>query len=242
MKERECVAMVPARIGSTRLRMKNLALINGKPMIAYAIEAALSSGVFSRVVLNADHDIFAEIAHRYSVEFYRRPDRLGSSITKSDDVVADFMEKHPSQAVAWVNPTSPLQSGNEVARVVGHFFDEHLDSLITVRDEQVHSNYDRAPLNYTLDGQFAQTQDLIPVQLFVYSVMMWRCKPFMAQYAKDGYALFCGKTGFYPVGKLSSVIIKRQEDLMLADQILRTLDAGQSVQITYDPIVEKMNE
>ena len=30
------IAMIPARIGSTRLKMKNLALLNGKPLIAYS--------------------------------------------------------------------------------------------------------------------------------------------------------------------------------------------------------------
>ena len=61
------IAMIPARIGSTRLRMKNLALINGKPLIYYAIEAAKTSGVFTRVILNSDHEIFADIARRYNV-------------------------------------------------------------------------------------------------------------------------------------------------------------------------------
>ena len=64
------IAMVPARIGSTRLKMKNLALINGKPLISYAIEAAKASGVFSRVVVNSDNEIFAGIAKRYGVDFY----------------------------------------------------------------------------------------------------------------------------------------------------------------------------
>ena len=98
------VAMVPARMGSERLRLKNLALLNGKPLISYAVEAAKDSGAFSRVVLNSDGDIFSKVAQRYGVDFYLRPDQLGSSDTNSDDVVYDFMRKHPSDLVAWVNP------------------------------------------------------------------------------------------------------------------------------------------
>lgn len=242
MSDRQCIAMIPARIGSTRLKMKNLALINGKPMISYAIEAAKKSGVFSRVVLNADHEIFQKIADRYQVEFYHRPKQLGSSTTKSDDVVADFMDNFPAEAVAWVNPTSPLQPGKEVAQVIKYFFDQNLDSLITVKDEQVHCNYQDEPLNYHLDEQFAQTQDLVPVQPFVYSVMMWRSSVFKEKYKQEGYALFCGNTGFYPVSKLSSVIIKRKEDLLLADHLMRTLVSGVAEELTYDPIVEELNE
>ena len=75
------IAMIPARIGSTRLKMKNLALVNGRPLIYYSIRAAQDSGVFDRVVLNSDHEVFGEIADRYGAEFYHRPLKLGSSET-----------------------------------------------------------------------------------------------------------------------------------------------------------------
>ena len=48
------IAMIPARIGSTRLKYKNLALINGKPLIYYAINAAKNSKMFNKIVLNSD--------------------------------------------------------------------------------------------------------------------------------------------------------------------------------------------
>ena len=80
------IAMIPARVGSERLKMKNLALINGKPLIYYSIKAAKDSGIFDKIVLNSDSQIFGEIATRYDIDFYLRPRELGSSETKSDDV------------------------------------------------------------------------------------------------------------------------------------------------------------
>jgi CMP-N,N'-diacetyllegionaminic acid synthase len=70
------IAMIPARIGSTRLKMKNLALLNGKPLIAYSILAAKQAGVFDRIVINSDSHIFKSIADSYEVEFYKRPVHL----------------------------------------------------------------------------------------------------------------------------------------------------------------------
>jgi len=46
--------MIPARFGSIRLKMKNSSLIDGKPMISYAIKAAKDSNVFNRVIVNSD--------------------------------------------------------------------------------------------------------------------------------------------------------------------------------------------
>ncbi|MDD9303633.1 MAG: hypothetical protein HUK40_15335 [Desulfobacter sp.] len=160
-KQEKIIAMIPARIGSTRLPKKNLALINGQPLISYAINAAKASGIFDRIIINADHAVFDKMAQRYGVEFYHRPEHLGSSATKSDDVVMDFIDKHPGDIVCWVNPTSPLQTGQEIKKVVTHFQTQGLDSLITTIDQQVHANFQGSPLNYKTDELFAQTQDLV---------------------------------------------------------------------------------
>ncbi len=232
------IAMVPARMGSTRLTIKNLALLNGKPLIYYAIKASKDSGVFERIVINSEHPLFAKIARRYGVEFYRRPDEWATSDAKSDSVVYDFLTKNPCDIVAWVNPTSPLQTGEEVRRVVEYFREEKLDSLITVKDEQVHCMYRGRPVNFRMDEEFAKTQDLSPVHPFVYSVMMWRSRPFMREFEKKGRALFCGKFGVYSVSRLTGIIIKREEDLMLADYIMRAAARGKRYKVRYDRLVK----
>ena len=107
-------AMIPARIGSMRFKMKNLAMLNGKPMIAYAIEAAISSKVFDKVIVNSDSEVFQPIAENYGAEFYLRPEHLGGSFVKSDDVVKDFIEKYPSDIVVWENPIAPLQTVEDI--------------------------------------------------------------------------------------------------------------------------------
>ena len=239
-KDINIIAMIPARIGSTRLKMKNLALIDGKPLIYYTIEAAKTSGVFSRVVLNSDSEIFAEIAKRYDVEFYQRPVELGSSTTKSDAVVYDFMTKHPSDILVWANPTSPLQTGDEVKDVIKYFIKEGLDTLITTKNEQVHCAYQDKPVNSRTEEIFAQTQDLEPVQSFVYSIMMWRSRTFMDTYEKRGRALFSGKVGYYPVSKKTSLIVKTEEDLLLADFIMRAEKQYKGQRIEYDKIVQDL--
>lgn len=228
--------MIPARMGSTRLAMKNLALIGGKPMIYYAIKAAKDSGVFGRVVINSEDAIFKRIASRYGADFYRRPSEWASSSAKSDFVVYDFVKNNPCDIVAWVNPTSPLQTGEEVRDVVRYFIGEKLDSLITVKDEQVHCVYKGKPVNFRTGEVFAQTQDLAPAQPFVYSVMMWRTRAFVRAFEKNGHAFFCGKVGYYPVSKLSGIIIKRQEDLMVADYMLRAIRKAPNYRVKYDNI------
>lgn len=238
----DIIAMVPARTGSTRLKMKNLALINDKPLISYVIKAAKASGVFSKVIVNSDNEIFAEIAKRYGVEFYLRPKELGSSTTKSDNVVYDFMLKHPSYILAWVNPTSPLQTGEEIKEVINYFLKEDLDTLITVKNEQVHCIYEEKPVNFKIEEIFAQTQDLKPVQPFVYSIMMWKSKTFIDTFERQGYALFCGRIGYYPVSKETAIIIKTEGDIMLADSIMRKRNSSSNYELKYDELVKSLGD
>ena len=232
-------AMIPARMGSTRLAMKNLALLDGKPLIYYAVRAARESGVFDRIVINSENDIFEKIALRYKVDYYRRPAQFATSGARSDSVVYDFMRNNPSDIVVWVNTTSPLQTGYDIRGAVEYFLKEGLDSLITIKNEQVHCFYRGKPVNFRTDRIFDRTQDLTPVQSFVYSLMMWRSEIFIKMYEKKGRALFCGKFGVYPVRKDSTVIIKREEDLILADHILCSRKKRKKFSLKYDKIINR---
>ena len=107
--KKKIYAMIPARKGSVRLKMKNLALLDNKPLIYYAINAAKKSKQFDKIIINSDHKIFNKIANRYKIDFYLRPKSFGRSSTKSDDVVYDFIKKNPdAKFVVWVNPIAPL--------------------------------------------------------------------------------------------------------------------------------------
>jgi len=48
------IAIIPARAGSKRLKNKNLKLINGKPLIYYAIKTAIKSKLFDEVIISTD--------------------------------------------------------------------------------------------------------------------------------------------------------------------------------------------
>ena len=225
-------AMIPARIGSTRFKMKNLAMLNGKPMIAYSIVAALSSKVFDRVIVNSDSDVFRSIAEEYGAEFYLRPEHLGGSSVKSDDVVQDFINKYPSDVVVWENPIAPLQTIEDIRNTIQYFLSNDLDSLFTVKEEQIQCVYENKPINYIEQDKFAQTQDLTPVCPFVPFIMMWKTDTFLNSLKERGYAFFSGKVGYFPVSRLSSVIIKYEDDFRIAEILIKSMIEGKK-EINY---------
>lgn len=71
------LAVIPARGGSKRIPRKNIKLFCGKPMIAWSIEAALSSGCFDKVIVSTDDLEIAEVARCYGAEVpFMRPEWL----------------------------------------------------------------------------------------------------------------------------------------------------------------------
>jgi len=235
-------AMIPARVGSTRLAVKNLALIDGSPMIYYAINSTKESGVFDKIIINSDHTLFSEIATRYNVEFYLRPKELGSSDTKSDDVVFNFINSFKdADYLAWVNPIAPFQTSTEIKNAVNYFINNNLDSLITTEEKQVHCIFDNKPVNFEKESLFAQTQDLIPVKAFTYSVMMWRTKRFVEEYSRIGRAFFCGNFGTFTVSKKAGWKMNYAEDILLADEVMSAQNRIiKSKKVIYDISIKNL--
>jgi hypothetical protein len=121
-----------------------------------------------------------------------------------------------------------------VRGAVARIIEEGLDSMITARDEQVHCFYKGRPVNFSMRGLFARTQELTPVQPLVYSVMMWRTVPFIREFEEKGCSFFCGNFGLHPVGRLSAFIIKTEDDLLLAEGVMRVINRRGGYAVKYD--------
>ncbi len=73
------LGIIPARGGSQRLLRKNVRLLAGKPLIAWAIEAAREAKLLSQVIVSSDDHEILEIARRYrQVISLQRPAELAN--------------------------------------------------------------------------------------------------------------------------------------------------------------------
>ena len=232
--------MIPARIGSQRLKFKNLCLINGKPLIYYSINSSRKSKVFDKIIINSDHKIFSKIADRYKVEFFKRPSILGGNNIKSDDVVNNFFKNFDCDILVWVNPIAPLQEAKEIKKIVNYFKNNKFDSLYTVVNRKVHSLFKNRILNFNKNTKFQQTQSLTPVTEMVYSLMMWRKKSFTKFYGKYKNAFLRGKVCYYPVDQENLIIVKNINDIKIAESFILTKQKNELIK--YDKLLKKIND
>jgi len=114
------LAVIPARGGSKRIPRKNIKSFHGKPMIAYAIQAALASNVFDKVIVSTDDDEIASVALVYGAEVpFVRPAELADDHTPTVPVIAHAIESCLAQGwdvqqVCCIYPGVPFISTSEL--------------------------------------------------------------------------------------------------------------------------------
>ena len=85
--------MIPARGGSKRIPRKNLRSFNGKPIMAYSIEAAAGCGLFDRVIVSTDDGEIADVARKHGAEVpFVRPSALADDHTGTNSVVRHALD------------------------------------------------------------------------------------------------------------------------------------------------------
>lgn len=135
----ENICIIPARGGSKRIPRKNIKDFLGKPIIAYSIEAALKSGVFSEVMVSTDDEEISEIARSYgaNVPFFRTSQNSNDFATTAD-VLVEVITKYSKKGIEFDNfcclyPTVPFITPEKLVQGYTKLIDFELDTLITVQ-------------------------------------------------------------------------------------------------------------
>lgn len=113
------VAFVPARSGSERVPGKNVRTLAGHPLLAYAIETALQSSVFVRVVVSTDSEDIAEIARWYGAEVpFLRPSEYATATSPDIEWLTFTLERLGERydLFAIVRATNPFRGPDVVKR------------------------------------------------------------------------------------------------------------------------------
>ncbi len=132
------IAIITARGGSKRIPKKNIKEFCGKPIIAYSIEAALYSGVFSEVMVSTDSDEIAEIATEYgAVVPFMRSEKTSSDFATTRDVLMEVLseyEKHDKtfDDMTCIYPTAPFVTAEKLKQAVTIFHETNCSLLIPV--------------------------------------------------------------------------------------------------------------
>lgn len=116
------MAVIPARGGSKRIPRKNIKDFNGKPMIAWSIEAAIASGCFDNVIVSTDDDEIRGVALRFGAEVpFVRPAELANDHAGTTEVIGHATQwaldqGHDVQSVCCIYATAPFVQVDDLRR------------------------------------------------------------------------------------------------------------------------------
>ena len=216
-------AFIGCRLGSTRVKFKNLSLLDKKPLFSYLTESAIKSNNIDNLFLNTDSQFIVDVAKEIfqnNLSYYIRPSHLGSSKAKLDDFVYDFMTKFPSEITIFFNPCCLFLKTETIDKAIEYFNENNLDSLCASKVAQTLCFINNNPINFSFDTGQPRTQDLEPVHCQTCAFFIWRTETFLKAYRKNNAGNFCGKFESYGLSTLESIDIDTEEDFLIAENIL----------------------
>jgi CMP-N-acetylneuraminic acid synthetase len=140
-KGKSILVVVPARGGSKGVKLKNIRMINGVPLVARVGHVVKQLSYVDRAVISTDHPEIAEIAEKSGLDVpFMRPESL------SGDVVADGLVLHHAllecekidnrtyDVVVMLQPTSPFRKPEHVTQTVLKLIQGGYDAVWTVSE------------------------------------------------------------------------------------------------------------
>ena len=156
------LGVIPARGGSKSIPQKNIVDLNGKPLIAYTIDAAKKSKLLNSCIVSTDSEDIASVASTFGAEVpFIRPSKLSNDHSDSLGVMLhalEFMENQNEtvyDAVLMLQPTTPFRSVSLIDDALKYLAESDLDSVVSLVD--VGANHPHRM--YSLD----ETNELIPL-------------------------------------------------------------------------------
>ena len=223
------IAIIPARSGSKGLKDKNIKLLNGKPLLAYSIEAAIKSKCFDTIIVSTDSKKYADIAIKYGAEVpFLRTKKNSSDKSGAWDVVKEVLDSYKKQnkeydTFMYLQPTSPLRSENDIKKAYKLYKDLKANSIVSVCETEVSPLYcyhlpkdNNLSKVLNIENENKRRQDTGKYYTMNGSIYLANVKSFLKTndiYKKKCYA--------YVMDKTSSIDIDDEIDFTIAEAIIR---------------------
>lgn len=215
------LALIPARGGSKGIPKKNLRLMNGKPLIAYAIENAKKSKYIKDVFVTTDSKEIEEVSKVYGAAVIKRDNELSSDLVTLDPVIYHAMleaEKETGKfydAVITLQPTSPLLNVDTLDSAIEYFISGNFETVISVVNKPHLAWGVKDSELVPLYSERKNRQELPPQYLETGAFVISKRKVVVPE-SRIG-----SKTSVYEISEVESIDIDDRNDWLLAENLLK---------------------
>lgn len=152
------IAFIPVRGGSKSIPMKNIKIINGKPLVYWTAKAANDAECIDKVIIATDSEEIKKTVLGFGlkkVEVYDRNPENAQDTSSTESVMLEYIEKsnlESNDKFFLIQATSPLLKSEHIDGMYKKFIETKADSMFTgVREKQFHwieEGDEIKPVNY----------------------------------------------------------------------------------------------
>ena len=136
------VAFIPVRGGSKSIPLKNIKMINGKPLVYWTVKAACRCRYIDKVYIATDSNEIRKVAEGFKTgteaeQFTKamvidRSAESASDNASTEFAMLEFANKYKFDNIALIQATSPLLQASDLNRGFEAFGREGVDSVLSV--------------------------------------------------------------------------------------------------------------
>lgn len=152
------IAFIPVRGGSKSIPLKNIKILNGKPLVYWTAFAAQKSKYIDKVVIATDSDEIRKTVSNFGfdkLEIYNRKPENAQDTSSTESVMLEYIENvrlNPNDKFVLIQATSPLIKPNYIDEMLEKLEKSGADSIFSVvREKQFHWIETKSgiePINY----------------------------------------------------------------------------------------------
>lgn len=135
------LGVIPARGGSKGIPEKNIYPLNGKPLIAYTIEAASQSKLLTDFIVSTDSDKIQEVSEQFGAKVpFRRPEELSHDSALAIPTIQHAVKTYEEMQgitydyIIMLQPTAPLRTAHDIDESLRKLMNSDADSIISIVD------------------------------------------------------------------------------------------------------------
>lgn len=209
------VAMIPARLGSNRLKKKNLLKINDETLVSLCLNKCIRTQCFDKVVLNTESSEIATQAPE-GVEVYYRSKDIANSTATSEDFVRDYLVKNECDYLFQIHTIAPLLMEEEIISFVHKFIDSGKQVGLCYEKIILETvDHKEDPINFTFNKK-QNSQELSSLKKINWCMTGWKTENLLNErclsFGSDRY--------FHEVSKLSGFVIKTMEEYLICKRLM----------------------
>lgn len=207
--------MVPARLGSNRLKKKNLLKIKDKSLVSLCLDKCLKSKCFSEVVLNTESEEIARQAPS-GVRVYFRDEKHANDKATSEDFIRDFLSNNKCDYLFQIHTIAPLLSERDIEDFVYKFIESEkqvglcYEKIILETTDEAEN-----PINFSFKNK-QNSQELKSLKKINWCMTGWRVEDIL----KEECLSFGTERYFHEVPKLTGFVIKTMQDYAICKKIM----------------------